>query len=148
MPAVAIRRGRWPSVTGGKTVLKPDVDTFEGFADMSTSVGATGAARDAAKGVVFPISGGEIDEGPKGTIRHRGGLVFAQNIAGGEILKFSKLPDQDQRLGQGEAVREVRADPRSASSTSTSTRSIPNGAGTRVDDQETPRRRSPSRPPS
>jgi hypothetical protein len=78
-------------VTGGKTVLKPDVDTFEGFADMSTSVGATGAARDAVKGVVFPISSGEVGDGPKGTILHRGGLVFAQNIPGGEILKFSKF---------------------------------------------------------
>jgi Htaa len=78
-------------VTGGKTVFKPDVDTFEGFADMSISVGATGAAEDTAKGVVFPISQGQITEGPKGNIRHRGGLVFSQNIAGGETLKFSKF---------------------------------------------------------
>ena len=81
-------------VTGGKTVLKPDVDTFEGFADMSMSVGATGAARDAVKGVVFPIAGGDVDEDARSTIEHRGGLVFAQNTAGGEILKFSKFTVQ------------------------------------------------------
>jgi len=85
-------------VTGGKTVLKPDLDTFEGFADMSMSVGATGAARDAAKGVVFPISGGDVREGPKGSVEHRGGLVFAQNTPGGEILKLSKFT---VRIGAG-----------------------------------------------
>jgi hypothetical protein len=78
-------------VTGGKTLLKPDVDTFEGFADMSTSVGATGAAEDTTKGVVFPISGGDLDDDLSGTVEHRGGLVFSQNFAGGEVLKFSKF---------------------------------------------------------
>ena len=43
-------------VTGGKTVLKPDVDTFEGFADMNMSVGARGAARDAVKGANIRFS--------------------------------------------------------------------------------------------
>jgi hypothetical protein len=78
-------------VTGGKTVFKPDPDTFEGFADMSISVGATGAAVDARNGVKFPISGGEVGEGPEGTIDHRGGLVFAHNVPGGETVKFAKF---------------------------------------------------------
>jgi hypothetical protein len=88
-------------VTGGKTVFKPDQATFEGFADMSTSVGATGAAEDTPKGVVFPISGGDLTGGgPKGNIRHRGGLVFSQNFPGGETLKFSKYEVQISQSGK------------------------------------------------
>lgn len=118
-------------VTGGKTVLKPDVDTLEGFADMSTSVGATGAARDAVKGVVFPISGGEVGAGPQGTILHRGGLVFAQNFAGGEILKFSRYRVKISASGkaklfaksEGSEVRFLDLDINAV---------VTNGAGTRV----------------
>jgi hypothetical protein len=79
-------------VTGGKTVLKPDQATFEGFADMSISVGTTGSASDNVHGVTLPITAGEIDEsGPSGGILHRGGIVFSQNTPGGATLKFSKL---------------------------------------------------------
>lgn len=76
-------------VTGGKTVLHPHQATFEGFADMSISVGATGAARDGHRGVNFPIKGGDVTDAPSGSIEHRGGLVFAQNTAAGGIAKFS-----------------------------------------------------------
>jgi hypothetical protein len=88
-------------ITGGKTVLKPDVNTFEGFADMSTSVGATGAAKDTAKGVVFPISSGEFANSGKVTAQHRGGLVFSQNIPGGQTLKFSKFSVKISASGKG-----------------------------------------------
>jgi Htaa len=78
-------------VTGGKSVLKPDVATFEGFADMSMSVGATGAAEDKRRGVNFPISGGDIADNGQGSVQHRGGLVFARNTAEGGVVKFSKF---------------------------------------------------------
>ena len=78
-------------VTGGKTAFHPDQDTFEGFADMSISVGATGAARDGRNAVNIPIKGGDIGEGPKGSIEHKGGLVFAQNTSSGEIVKFTQF---------------------------------------------------------
>ena len=77
-------------VTGGKSVLHPDVDTFEGLADMSMSVGATGAAKDGRRGISFPIRSGDVDEGPSGTIEHRGGLVFARNTAAGGVVKFTQ----------------------------------------------------------
>ena len=78
-------------VTGGKSVFKPEVATFEGFADMSISVGATGAAADKHRGVNFPISGGDVGAGPKGTIEHRGGLVFSRNTAEGGVVKFTQF---------------------------------------------------------
>ena len=77
-------------VTGGKSVLHPDVDTFEGLADMSMSVGATGAAKDGRRGISFPIRSGDVDEGPSGTIEHRGGLVFARNTAAGGVVKLTQ----------------------------------------------------------
>ena len=78
-------------VSGGKSVFKPDVDTFEGLADMSISVGATGAAEDKKRGVNFPISGGDVKAGPKGTINHKGGLVFSRNTAEGGKVKFTQF---------------------------------------------------------
>jgi len=78
-------------VSGGKSVFKPDVDTFEGFADMTIAVGATGAAKDGRRGVKFPISGGNLNAGPKGSIEHKGGLVFDRNTAAGGTVKFTKF---------------------------------------------------------
>src|SRR5687767_6650083 len=78
-------------VTGGKSLFRPDVDTFEGFADMTISVGATGAAEDTPKGVTFPVTGGDFDAGPEGSIEHRGGLVFSRNTAEGGVVKFTQF---------------------------------------------------------
>jgi hypothetical protein len=78
-------------VTGGKSVLDPDVDTFEGFADMSISVGATGAARDTPKGVDFPVSGGNLRKNLKGQVPQHGGLVFSRNTAEGGVVKLSQF---------------------------------------------------------
>jgi hypothetical protein len=78
-------------VTGGESLFRPDVDTFEGFADMSISVGATGAAEDTPRGVTFPVSGGDFDAGPEGTIEHKGGLVFSRNTADGGVVKFTQF---------------------------------------------------------
>jgi hypothetical protein len=76
-------------VIGGKTVLKPDRDTFEGLADMSIGVEATGAATFRRNGAKFPIKGGDVKGGPKGSIEHRGGLAFFTE--GGPAVKFSKF---------------------------------------------------------
>ena len=76
-------------VTGGKTVLKFDQATGEGFADMSIGIEPTGAAQSKKHGFNFPISGGDVKKGPKGTINHRGGLAFFTE--GGPGVKFTKF---------------------------------------------------------
>jgi hypothetical protein len=76
-------------VTGGKTVLKFDQATGEGFADMSIGIQSTGAATDAKHGFKFPIKGGDVNAGPKGQIDHRGGLAFFTE--GGPGVKFTKF---------------------------------------------------------
>lgn len=85
--ALATSAGAEP-VTGGKTVLKPDPGTFEGLADMSIGVEATGGADAGRNGYSFPITGGEIREGGPGKIQHRGGLLF---LTDGPEVKFSKF---------------------------------------------------------
>jgi hypothetical protein len=76
-------------VTGGTTKLKFDQATGEGFADMSIGIEPTGAAQSGKHGFKFPISGGDIKKGPKGTITHRGGLAFFTE--GGPGVKFTKF---------------------------------------------------------
>jgi hypothetical protein len=76
-------------VTGGKTVLKFDQNTGEGFADMSIGIDTTGAAKSGKNGFSFPIKGGDVSEGPKGEIDHRGGLAFFTE--GGPGVKFTKF---------------------------------------------------------
>jgi hypothetical protein len=76
-------------VTGGKTVLKFDQVTGEGFADMSIGIDTTGAAKNGKHGFNFPIKGGDVNAGPKGTIDHRGGLAFFTE--GGPGVKFTKF---------------------------------------------------------
>lgn len=79
------------TVTGGKTVLKFDQATGEGFADMSIGIQSTGAAKDGKHGFNFPIKGGHVNvnSGPKGLIDHKGGLAFFTE--GGPGVKFSKF---------------------------------------------------------
>jgi hypothetical protein len=76
-------------VIGGQTVLKPDQDTFEGFADMSIGVDTTGNARFGGNGAKFQIKAGDVEEGPSGVLDHSGGLAFFTE--GGPGVKFSKL---------------------------------------------------------
>ena len=77
------------TVTGGKTVLKFDQATGEGFADMSIGIQSTGAAKDGKHGFNFPIKGGNVKSGPKGLIDHKGGLAFFTE--GGPGVKFTKF---------------------------------------------------------
>ena len=84
------RRRRSPTpVTGGKTVLKFDQATGEGFADMSIGIQTTGAAKSGKHGFNFPIKGGDVNTGPKGAIDHSGGLAFFTE--GGPGVKFTKF---------------------------------------------------------
>ena len=76
-------------VSGGKTKLKPDQDTFEGFADMSISVDATGRAEWTDTGAKFPVIGGDFTPGRGGIIGHAGGLLFTRSTDGASA-KFSK----------------------------------------------------------
>ncbi|HEY8001413.1 MAG TPA: hypothetical protein VID76_05690, partial [Solirubrobacterales bacterium] len=46
---------------------------------------------DKHRGINFPISGGDVGDGPKGTVEHKGGLVFARNTAEGGIVKFTQF---------------------------------------------------------
>ncbi|MQA74621.1 MAG: hypothetical protein GEU88_09830 [Solirubrobacterales bacterium] len=79
-------------VTGGKTVLTPDDDTFELLADSSVGIEATGAAKENKNGYAFPIRGGNVKEGPRGSIEHRGGLAFFTEGGAGD--KFSQFTAQ------------------------------------------------------
>ena len=94
VPIPSSPRRRAPSsladtVTGGKTVLKFDQATGEGFADMSIGIQATGAAKDGKHGFNFPIKSGNVKTGPKGLIDHKGGLAFFTE--GGPGVKFTKF---------------------------------------------------------
>ena len=93
------------TVTGGKTVLKFDQATGEGFADMSIGIQSTGAAKDGKHGFNFPIKGGDVNKGPKGEIDHKGGLAFFTE--GGPGVEVHEVRGQD-RQEQDQALREVR----------------------------------------
>ena len=80
-------------ITSGKTVIKPDQDTFEALADMSIGVEPTGAAKFGHNGFKFPVSGGKTGgQSGKTIIDHRGGIAFFTE--GGPSVKFSKLEIQ------------------------------------------------------
>ena len=76
------------TVTGGKSKLALDPDTAEAFADMSIGIEPTGAAKFSQGFFKFPIKGGEVDEGPKGEIQHKGGISFFTE--GGPGVKFTQ----------------------------------------------------------
>ncbi len=77
-------------VADGKTVLKLDDDTFQGFAEQGIGLKTTGAAKDNKNGYVFPMEGGRVNTGPKGEIEHRGGLkFFALNGISVKASKFT-----------------------------------------------------------
>lgn len=76
-------------ITSGKSVLKPDPATLEGFADMSIGVEPTGAAESRRNGYVFPVRSGEFGDDLRGAVVHRGGLGFF--MEGGPGVKFSKF---------------------------------------------------------
>jgi len=82
-------------VTGGKSVLSPDIDTFEALNDYGITVTPVEGAKSNNHGFVLPITGGVVrDNGPTGTVEHKGGIAFT-NSSGASLvfddflLKFS-----------------------------------------------------------
>ncbi|MDX6582056.1 MAG: hypothetical protein QOI10_1240 [Solirubrobacterales bacterium] len=79
-------------VTGGKSKLAFDQDTGEGFADMGIGITTTGAARTSQGNFKFPIKGGDVNEGPKGEIDHKGGIAFfSEGDTGTGSVKFTQF---------------------------------------------------------
>lgn len=83
------------NVTGGKSVLSPDTDTFEALNDYGITVTPVEGAKANNHGFVFPITGGVVtNNGPTGTVEHKGGIAFT-NSSGASLvfddflLKFS-----------------------------------------------------------
>jgi hypothetical protein len=82
-------------VTGGKTVLSPDVDTFEALSDYGITVTPVEGAKANNHGFVLPITGGVVkNNGPTGTIEHSGGIQFTNSSGAALVfddflLKFS-----------------------------------------------------------
>jgi hypothetical protein len=73
-------------VVSGKSVLAPDVDTFEALSDYGITVTAVEGAKANNHGLVFPITGGTVKApGPTGTIEHSGGIQFA-NSSGAALV--------------------------------------------------------------
>jgi hypothetical protein len=72
-------------IVGGKSVLSPDVDTFEALSDYGVTVTPVEGAKENNKGVVFPIEGGEVSSNVTGTIEHSGGLQFT-NASGATLV--------------------------------------------------------------
>jgi Htaa len=73
-------------VVSGKSVLSPDIDTFEALNDYGITVTPVEGAKANNKGLVFPITGGVVKApGPTGTIEHSGGLQFT-NSSGATLV--------------------------------------------------------------
>jgi hypothetical protein len=82
-------------VTGGKSVLSPDIDTFEALNDYGITVTPVEGAKANNHGFVLPITGGVVrDNGPTGTVEHKGGIQFMNSSGAAMVfddflLKFS-----------------------------------------------------------
>jgi hypothetical protein len=73
-------------LVGGKSVLSPDVDTFEALSDYGITVTPVEGAKANNHGLVFPITGGVVqNNGPTGTIEHSGGIQFT-NSSGAALV--------------------------------------------------------------
>jgi hypothetical protein len=74
-------------ITGGKSVLSTDVDTFEALSSYGVTVTPIDGAKENAHGLVFPITGGVVqNNGPTGTVEHSGGVEFTNS--GGVAMDF------------------------------------------------------------
>jgi hypothetical protein len=67
-------------LVGGKSVLSTDVDTFEALSDYGVTATAVNGAKSNNHGLVFPITGGVVqNNGPTGTVEHTGGIQFTNS---------------------------------------------------------------------
>jgi hypothetical protein len=80
-------------VTGGRTVLRASPAALHNLRERGVGVGATGDGMLVGGGVRLPIAGGDLREGPLGTVEHDGGLVFTS--APGNLA----LTDLEVRIG-------------------------------------------------
>jgi hypothetical protein len=72
-------------VISGKTVLSPDVDTFEALSDYGITVTAVEGAKSNNHGLVFPVVRGEVTDQVIGTIEHSGGVQFTNANTGATV---------------------------------------------------------------
>lgn len=72
-------------VVGGKSLLAPDVELFEALADYGVTATPVEGAKANNKGLVFPITGGEVRSDIVGTIEHRGGIKFTNANTGATV---------------------------------------------------------------
>jgi hypothetical protein len=89
-------------VTGGKTVLKTDPEALRNLGERGVTAGIIPGAASVAGGVRFPIDGGELREGPRGTVEHAGGLSFRRS-AQPEKSATLELTDFTIRFGAARA---------------------------------------------
>ncbi len=79
-------------VTGGKTVLVPNQETFEALSDMGIEIATTGGAKFGGKGAKFTVTGGIVGEAGKDTIEHKGGLLFSRDEGGAvKVANFTAV---------------------------------------------------------
>jgi hypothetical protein len=96
---IAFAKGDSFNVDSGKTVLSPDIDTFEALSDYGVTVTAVEGAKENAHGLVFPITGGAVKApGPTGSIEHSGGVQFTSSS--GAVLVLDNF---FVKLGHGKA---------------------------------------------
>jgi hypothetical protein len=92
VPALATAAGTDQAVTGGKTKLVLDPDTAEGFADIGIGITTTGSARTSQGAFKFEIKNGEVFDGPRGQIAHKGGVAFfSEGDTGTGSVKFTQF---------------------------------------------------------
>jgi hypothetical protein len=86
-------------IVSGKTVLSPDVDTFEALSDYGITVTPVEGAKSNNHGLVFPIVQGEVTDQVIGTIEHSGGVQFTNANTGATVV----LDDFLLKLGSSKA---------------------------------------------
>ncbi len=86
-------------VVSGKSVLAPDVDTFEALSDYGVTVTPVEGARANNRGLVFPIEGGQVSSNVTGTIEHSGGMQFMDS-SGAELVVDDFLVKLGKKKGK------------------------------------------------
>lgn len=108
---IAFAKGESFNVDSGKTVLSPDIDTFEALSDYGVTVTPVEGAKGNANGLVFPITGGEVKApGPTGSLEHSGGIQFTSSSGAALVLDdfFVKLGHSKAKLFATSGTDEYR----------------------------------------
>jgi hypothetical protein len=88
LAAVAMANGKRSTydVVSGKSVLSPDVDTFEALSDYGVTATPVEGAKGNNHGLVFPVVQGEVTDQVIGTIEHTGGIQFTNANTGATLI--------------------------------------------------------------